>query len=441
MGVGLGTRWRAWRRARRARRTFAAPRGFRAERFGGIVQTETPRALVFVDRAYARRLGHDGGALWDGPEPAEADGNVISAHHLSAPLEAHLQLTNRCDAGCTGCYTGATPQGGPAEWGRDEWLRAVDALADRGVLHLALGGGESAVLPWLGDIVRHARARGLVPNLTTSGLTHVDELCELAPLFGQINVSLDGVGEIYARVRGFDGFARVDAAVQRLRASTPHVGVNTVVTRVNYDHLEEVFRYCRTRGLGEIELLRFKPSGRGAGVFAELTCTDAQHRGILPLALRLARRYRRRVRMDCSYTPMVAHHKPGARLMQWLAIYGCAGGDLLIGAKAHGKVSACSFAAPPAAGPDVVGLGDYWDKPEAFGAFRGWRDAAEPCSSCEVHDLCRGGCRVVSAHVSGSLAAPDPECPRVIDWRAAHPASDPAPGEVSTRRRLPVLAH
>ena len=127
--------------------------------------------------------------------------------------------------------------------------------------------------------------------------------------------------------------------------------------------------------------------------------------------------------------------------MQWLAIYGCAGGDLLIGAKAHGKVSACSFAAPPAAGPDVVGLGDYWDKPEAFGAFRGWRDAAEPCSSCEVHDLCRGGCRVVSAHVSGSLAAPDPECPRVIDWRAAHPASDPAPGEVSTRRRLPVLAH
>jgi radical SAM protein with 4Fe4S-binding SPASM domain len=437
MGVGLGTRWRAWRRVRRARRTFGAPRGFRAEKFGGIIQTETPRALVFVDRAYARRLGHDGGALWDGAQP-DPDA-AISAAHLSAPLEAHLQLTNKCDAGCTGCYTGATPQGGPSEWGREDWLRAVDALADQGVLHLALGGGESALLPWLGDIVRHARARGMVPNLTTSGLSHpasIDELVELAPLFGQINVSLDGVGEVYAAVRGFDGFAQVDAAVQRLRAATPHVGVNTVVTRHNFEHLEAVFAYCRSRGLKEIELLRFKPAGRGAGVFGDMTCTDAQHRAILPLALRLARRYRRRVRMDCSYTPMVAHHKPGARLMQWLAIFGCAGGDMLIGAKAHGKVSACSFAAPPAAGPSVHNLAEYWESPEAFAAFRSWRQAAEPCNTCEVLHLCRGGCRVVSAHVSGSLSAPDPECPRVIDWRRDHAGAPDA----FARRRLPVLA-
>ena len=37
---------------------------FRAEAFGGIVQLERPRALVFVDRDYARSLGHDGGARW-----------------------------------------------------------------------------------------------------------------------------------------------------------------------------------------------------------------------------------------------------------------------------------------------------------------------------------------------------------------------------------------
>ena len=77
---------------------------------------------------------------------------------LSAPLEAHLQLTNRCDAGCQGCYTGASPTGAPANGALVEWKRAIDALAARGVFHLALGGGESALLPWLGEVAR-ARAR------------------------------------------------------------------------------------------------------------------------------------------------------------------------------------------------------------------------------------------------------------------------------------------
>src|SRR5262249_56180801 len=94
---------------RRGARALAARgkavKAFRAEGFGGIVQLERPRALVFVDRDYARSLGHDGGACW---AEGATDGQ-IGARPLAAPLEAHLQLTNRCDAGCQGCYTGATP--------------------------------------------------------------------------------------------------------------------------------------------------------------------------------------------------------------------------------------------------------------------------------------------------------------------------------------------
>ncbi len=382
-------------------------RTFRAEAFGGIFQLERPRALVFVDRDYARTLGHDGGARWASPETA------LGARPLAAPLEAHLQLTNRCNAGCQGCYTGATPTGAAGEWGLAEWKRAIDALADQGVFHLALGGGESAALPWLGDIAAHARARGLIPNLTTSGLEGLERLVAIAPLFGQINVSIDGVGEVYARVRGFDGFARADAAVARLRDVKTEVGLNCVVTRDNFDALGDVFAYARKRRLNEVELLRFKPAGRGERAYAALRCTDEQHRAFLPAVLRLSRRHRVRVRVDCSYTPMIAWHDPGAELLAKLAVYGCVGGDFLIGAKASGVMTACSFAAPPPERPRVDAIADYWDRDGAFGAFRGWRDAEEPCRSCPYHELCRGGCRVVSAHVTGDVRAPDPECPRV----------------------------
>jgi radical SAM protein with 4Fe4S-binding SPASM domain len=388
-------------------------RAFRYERFGGIVHLERPRALVFVDRDRARRLGWAESERWSGDEDLDAV--------LAGPLEAHLQLTNRCSAGCAGCYTGATPEGAAHEFGAADWKRAIDALAEQGVFHLALGGGESALLPWLGEVAAHARARGLVPNLTTSGLyepAELERLCGWAPLFGQINVSLDGVGERYQAVRGFDGFARADRAVVALRRATRHVGLNAVVTRASFDGLGELFAYARRRRLGEIELLRFKPAGRGVHVYEQHRCTDAQHRALLPTVLKLARRHRLRVRLDCSYTPMVAHHRVAPRLMRWLAVYGCAGGDLLVGAKASGALTACSFAAPIDARVDEIG--GYWERGDAFGPFRRWRaDADEPCRSCDYLALCRGGCRVVTGHVRGSLSEPDPECPRVVDWRAA----------------------
>ncbi|MBI4508380.1 MAG: SPASM domain-containing protein [Deltaproteobacteria bacterium] len=384
------------------------PRVFRAEAFGGIVQLAKPRALVFVDRDRARFLGYDGDRRWNGAETA------LGERPLSAPLEAHLQLTNRCGASCSGCYTAATPQGAAGEWGPGDWKRAIDALAEMGVFHLALGGGESAALPWLGEIAAHARSRGMIPNLTTSGLDGIGELLDIVHLFGQVNVSIDGVGPIYATVRGFDGFARADEAIRLLREKKREIGLNTVVTRHNFDHLADIFRYARWRRLSEIELLRFKPSGRGVGSYPELACTSEQHLALWPTLKRLLRRNPYRVRLDCSFTPMIACHDVDAGQMAQLAVYGCTGGDFLVAARATGTLTACSFAAPPLGKPRVDQIAEYWTQEDAFGPFREWRRAREPCTSCTYHPLCRGGCRVVSSHVLGDPALPDPECPRVV---------------------------
>src|SRR5690606_4355076 len=324
-----------WKRLRRR----SEPRRIRAERFGAIAELDRPRALLFVDRAMARRLGVDSPA-WRG-DPA-GDGDLGGAP-LGAPIEAHLQLTNRCDAGCQGCYTGATPAGSPGEWGPEEWKRAIDHLAERGVFHLALGGGESATLPWLGEVAAHARARGVVPNLTTSGLAGLARLLPIADLFGQINVSIDGLGPTYAAVRGMDGFARADRAVRALRRRKREIGINVVVTRSNFSELDEIIAYARRRRLNEVELLRFKPAGRGTAAYAQLACSDAQHRAFWPLVSAAARRHRIRVRIDCSYTPMLVHHRPDRRVLEQLAVYGCIAGDFLVGARAGGQLAACSF--------------------------------------------------------------------------------------------------
>ena len=168
------------------------------------------------------------------------------------------------------------------------------------------------------------------------------------------------------------------------------------------------------------------------------------------------RRHRLRLKVDCSYTPMLAHHQPAPELLAQLVVYGCTGGDFLVGAKPGGQLTACSFAAPPpplhdagqaqgdAHRPRVHELGAYWTQPGAFAPFRQWRAAQEPCQSCRYLSLCRGGCRVVAAHL-GDPAAPDPECPRVVDLRQRDGSGQPAPADdgeaaaVTGRRHLPVI--
>ena len=453
----------------RQRRSLPPPRRFRYERFGGIAQLGgrlgMPQALVFIDHDRARALGYDHppNDLWPtreaegGTANDELDATAIEAllaEPLSAPLEAHLQLTNRCAAGCQGCYTGATAEGSPGEWGLADWCRALDELAAAGVFHVALGGGESALLPWLGELLQHARTRGIVPNLTTSGLYEdavLDRLCgwARAGLFGQINVSIDGVGPDYARVRGFDGFGKADRALVALRRHSPDVGINCVLTRATFPTVATLFAYARRRSANEIELLRFKPAGRGARreVYAESRMSDEQHRELLPTVLALSRRHRLRVRLDCSFTPMVACHQPAPQLMQFLCIYGCAAGDLLVAARSSGALSACSFF--PSTPARIDALRSYRDSPDSFASFRRYRAAPpEPCRSCEYQSLCRGGCRAVAVQLHHDPQTPDPECPRVLAYRAQAGASPPndvpaaaaEPGTEHAKKRLPVLA-
>ena len=129
----------------------------RLEPWGAWVRTDDPPALVALDRKGSSALGLDGGDLWTG-----------GASGRSAPLEVHLSVTARCAAGCEGCYLDARPDG--LEPRREDLLAILDQLADAGVFTVAFGGGEPTTRDDLDLLAEAARARGLTPVVTTSGL-------------------------------------------------------------------------------------------------------------------------------------------------------------------------------------------------------------------------------------------------------------------------------
>ena len=61
----------------------------------------------------------------------------------------------------------------------------------------------------------------------------------------------------------------------------------------------------------------------------------------------------------------------------------------------------------------VEDLGKGWASEPGLAPYRAYAAApAEPCASCTLRKVCKGGCKVVSEYDSGKVG-PDPECPRV----------------------------
>ena len=134
-------------------------------------------------------------------------------------------------------------------------------LAALGVFEVALGGGEVVREDDLVATADRIRALGMVPNRTTSGFGVTDRVARrMAGRFGQVNVSVDGLGERYAAVRGWDGAAVGLRAIDRLVRAGVRVGVNTVLTRENVDGLEEMGRELAALGVTEWQWLRLKPA-------------------------------------------------------------------------------------------------------------------------------------------------------------------------------------
>ncbi|HPQ68916.1 MAG TPA: radical SAM protein [bacterium] len=363
--------------------------------------------MVWVDRDYMRSLGYADSELWT----RETD-------LLSAPTEVHLQPTNRCGAGCRACYTDAD---GPTIKPEDELsptkLREiVDALADMRVFHLALGGGESLGLEGFFELAEYARARGLLPSLTTNGFDLTPAIAKRCRIFSAVHVSIDGVGELYKAVRGYDRFAEADHAVQLLRQAGCQVGLNTVVCRQSADGLDDLVAYAARRQVKQIELLRFKPAGRAREHYDEMKPTHEQLDSLYPRLVKLMKKHKVRLLADCSLAPMIYLHRPDPQKLDLLGVTGCLGGNMLMSVTPDGVPAPCSFARGDKR--DASTVGQWWSDDDVFRVFRRWNEQApEPCRSCDYLKLCHGGCHVVAEHVTGDACAPDPDCGFVRDYQ------------------------
>jgi MoaA/NifB/PqqE/SkfB family radical SAM enzyme len=211
------------------------------------------------------------------------------------PLAVGIELVSTCNLGCTMCYT-ITDEFQNSVIGAQRMLpwkyvtRIIDECAELGVYSILFSWrGESTLYKSVhegktynfADALAYARKRGI---LEVSSLTHgqmidekmAEQIVEAEPNW--INVSIDGLGEVYNKIRtpknkqetDYDAFKVVADNIRRLvrirnkRGKTrPQIRTNTIFPPIASDP-DAYFQFMESIGVDWVtvnEILDFRGSG------------------------------------------------------------------------------------------------------------------------------------------------------------------------------------
>jgi MoaA/NifB/PqqE/SkfB family radical SAM enzyme len=189
--------------------------------------------------------------------PALHEAPVTSSRaRLTALPILILNAHSRCNCRCLMCDI----------WKREsnDQMRAQDlerhraSLANLGVCQVVLTGGEPLLHNDLAGLCNFLRERPIHLTLLTTGLLLHKRAEEVATLFDDVIVSLDGPQDIHDAVRRISGAYNLIhkgiAAVRHLNPSIP-ITCRTTVQKANHRHLRQTVDAARALGLDSLSFL------------------------------------------------------------------------------------------------------------------------------------------------------------------------------------------
>lgn len=151
------------------------------------------------------------------------------------PLVATFELSPMCNLKCIHCYLGrhrVEKQGLSFK----QITEILDQLAEAGVLHLALTGGECTIRKDICQIYEYAKKKGFLVTLFTNGVNIQNELFELFSKYPPfyVDVSLYGASnDTYEIVTGHRVFDKVIDTFEKLKKRNIVFGIKTPIIKQN----------------------------------------------------------------------------------------------------------------------------------------------------------------------------------------------------------------
>ena len=152
--------------------------------------------------------------------------------------------TKRCNLKCIHCYANATQIPAEGELSTSEAKSFIQDLADFEVPVLLFSGGEPLLRGDILELATYARELGVRPVLSTNGTLITDRCAKdiRNTGFGEVGISLDGIGDRNDSFRGVRGaYALALQAIRNCVGAGLKVSLRFTITRDNYQDIPAIF--------------------------------------------------------------------------------------------------------------------------------------------------------------------------------------------------------
>ncbi|AZU61232.1 TIGR04053 family radical SAM/SPASM domain-containing protein [Neobacillus mesonae] len=208
------------------------------------------------------------------------------------PFIVIWELTRACQLKCLHCRADAQYTRDPRELTFEEGKNLIDQIYDMNNPMLVFTGGDPLMRPDVFDIAKYAVEKGVRVSMTPSATPNVTiEAMRKAKEVGLSRwaFSLDGPKpEIHDHFRGTSGsFALTMERIKYLHELDMPIQINTVVSRYNYEHLDEMARLVEELDCVLWSVFFLVPTGRGQ---AEDMISPVEHEKVLRWLYDLSKR-------------------------------------------------------------------------------------------------------------------------------------------------------
>ncbi len=328
-----------------------------------------------------------------------------------APHKVDLALTYACNNACPHCYNDPS-RFDLGSMTTAEWQRVIDLLADVGVPHLILTGGEATLHPGLEAIIAHANARGQIVGLNSNGrrLGRGDFMRRLAGAgLDHVQITLEShVAAVHDAMVGARAFEQTVAGVHAALESGVHVITNSTITRLNAEHIEDTVAFLHGLGLRTFAMNGMIYSGGGDAN------PDALRQDELPPILVKVRDTAAELGMRFLWYTVTEYCEMSPLELE-IGAKRCNAGEYSMCVEPDGSVLPCQSFYVSAGNI----LRDPWERiwrGELFRSFRereddpAWAGLPEKCHDCLDLPVCGGGCRIEREAREGKAPAGCPSC-------------------------------
>lgn len=220
-------------------------------------------------------------------------------------MEMCWLTTERCNQHCNYCDRFQDQE----KLSTKDYHAILDKLILYGVKKLTFGGGESLMVECFADIVKKGAENGIQFKLGTNGKLLLQS-ADIIPYLSEITLSIDSVNPTINEQlgRGYDHYENIQRAIAFVREKQKdfRININTVVTKVNLDHIEEMSEFITRREIPQWRIFRFCPL-RGTAVRNRdaFEITDEQfskvRKSVLALNLKCEVQFRNYADMEKGY--------------------------------------------------------------------------------------------------------------------------------------------